>query len=114
MSRTDEFALNTPQPEDKPDARMAHERATEITDRLGLTREAAHREMERFRNIAEYETRKIFGQRSALREPVTPEPKRKKSNANNTGVEHRAERSAESVRERKPETDDRQQKLALE
>ena len=114
MSRTDEFALNTPQPEDKPDARTAHERTAEISDRLGLTREAAHREMERFRNLTEYEVRKIFGQRSALREPVAPEPKRKKSKDGNQDVDYRAESSAEPVRERKAATDNRQQKLALE
>jgi len=114
MSRTDEFALNTPQPEDKPDARTAHERTAEISDRLGLTREAAHLEMERFGNLTEYEVRKIFGQRSALREPVTTEPKRKKNNRTDPGTEYRVEKSKPPVREHKPETDDRQQKLALE
>jgi hypothetical protein len=115
MSRTDEFALNTPHPEEKPDTRTAHERAAEITDRLGLTREAAHREMERFGNLAEYEVRKIFGQRSALREPVMPEPKRKKSNRTAPAAEYRVAKSSAPIREAAPEeSDDRQQKLALE
>lgn len=114
MSRSDEFIVNTPKPEDKPEARTVQERAAEITDRLGLTREAAHREMERFRNLAEYETRKIFGQRSALRDLTTPEPKRKKSHRDSTGVEYHAEKSAGSSRKPEPDSEDPQQKLALE
>ena len=114
MSRTDEFALNTPHPENKPDAPKGRERAAEVTDRLGLTREAAHQEMERLRNVAEYETRKIFGQRSALREPVAPAPKRKKNDRTTHAAEYRVEKSNTPVREDKPETEDRQQKLVLE
>lgn len=40
----------------------------------GLTREAARAEMDRFRGVAEYETRKLLGQHSALKQPVSAAP----------------------------------------
>ncbi len=42
--------------------------------RGGVTREAARTEMDRFRGVAEYETRKLFGQHSALKQPVSSAP----------------------------------------
>lgn len=40
----------------------------------GLTREVARVEMDRFRGVAEYETRKLLGQHGALKEPVRDAP----------------------------------------
>jgi hypothetical protein len=37
---------------------------------MGVSHETAHAEMERFRGVAEYEVRKLLGQRSALRESI--------------------------------------------
>lgn len=78
MSRTD-----LPVPTEGQDARdraaSAQDRAVEVFSRMGISREAAKAEMERFRGVAEYETRKLFGQRSALRQPAEPLPASKKS-----------------------------------
>lgn len=79
MSRTDDYEWTEAPPENqRPDTGpSALDRLAELPARLGLSREAAHREMERFRGVAEYEIRKIFGQHSALRQPLEPEPRRK-------------------------------------
>ena len=67
MSRTPTESM----PERQPDMhRNDPEREPTAGTRAGLTREAARAEMDRFRGVAEYETRKIFGQRSALRQPL--------------------------------------------
>ncbi len=87
MSRTDDFAVRTPQPE-KAETHSVLDRAVEVGDRLGLTRDAARREMERLRNLSEYEIRKVFGQRSGLREPAEPRPK--KSKRQKPATEYRA------------------------
>jgi hypothetical protein len=70
MSRTDDYGLAS-HTRDLPDrAHSAPDRANEIGSRMGVSHETAHAEMERFRGVAEYEVRKLFGQRSALREPI--------------------------------------------
>ncbi len=77
MSRTDDYGLNDPGRERQDRTPTVHDRTAEPSSRLGMSREAARVEMERFRGVAEYETRKIFGQRSAIREPVeAPKPKK--------------------------------------
>jgi hypothetical protein len=79
MSRTDDYGWTDTHPENqRPDAGPSVvDRLAELPSRLGLSREAAHREMERFRGVAEYEIRKIFGQHSALQQPVEPASPRK-------------------------------------
>jgi hypothetical protein len=71
MSRTDDYrpADNDPRDGNSPTI----DRTAEINSRMGISREAAHAEMERFHGVAEYEIRKLFGQRSAMRQPVVPE-----------------------------------------
>ncbi len=69
MSRTDDYGLSDAGRERQDRSPGVQDRA-EPSSRLGMSREAARVEMERFRGVAEYETRKIFGQRSALRQPV--------------------------------------------
>jgi hypothetical protein len=60
-------------PVHQPDTRKSEPDREPLSPlRGGLTREAAHAEMNRFRGVAEYETRKLFGQRSALRQAVEP------------------------------------------
>jgi hypothetical protein len=66
MSRTDDYGLTDKERHGRSPSVFDHE----LPSRLGLSREAARAEMERFRGVAEYEVRKIFGQRSALKEPV--------------------------------------------
>ena len=70
MSRTDDYGLNDAARERPDRGPTVQDRAAEPCSRLGMSHEAARVEMERFRGVAEYETRKIFGQRSALRQPV--------------------------------------------
>lgn len=70
MSRTDDYGLSDAGRERQDRSPSVQDRAAEPPSRLGMSREAARVEMERFRGVAEYETRKIFGQRSALRQPV--------------------------------------------
>jgi|SRR5581483_3850939 len=70
MSRTDDYGLSDAGRERQDRSPSVQDRAADLSSRLGVSREAARIEMERFRGVAEYETRKIFGQRSALRQPV--------------------------------------------
>lgn len=44
------------------------ERHMDIGNRAGISRESAQAEMDKFRGVAEYETRKILGQRSAMKQ----------------------------------------------
>jgi len=78
MSRTDEIGLPSEGQDARDRAPSAFDRIVEVSSRMGVSREAARSEMERFRGVAEYETRKIFGQHSALRQPAEPLPARKK------------------------------------
>lgn len=49
-----------------------------------MTRDAARAEMDRFRGVAEYETRKIFGQHSAMKQATEPPaPVRNRSEKDN-------------------------------
>ncbi len=70
MSRTEDYGLNDAARERPDRSPNVQDRAAEPSSRLGMSHESARVEMERFRGVAEYETRKIFGQRSALRQPV--------------------------------------------
>lgn len=83
MSRTDDYGLTDSDRERNERSASVLDRAVELPSRLGLSREAARAEMERFRGIAEYEIRKIFGQRSVLKQPsdvaLPKKGKRKKS-----------------------------------
>jgi hypothetical protein len=82
MSRTHTDNAPDRQPEPRT---LGPERESFMTARNGLTREAARTEIDRFRGVAEYETRKLLGQRSALKQPSSApareeapgEPKRK-------------------------------------
>ncbi len=115
MSRTEELPLETPKPEQKPDVRREHELNREIADRQGLTRDAAHREMQRFRGVAEYEVRKLIGQRSALREPIAPSPRRKKQKPQDSQL-HEIQTQSVRVEPQQHESgsDDLQQNLPME
>jgi len=57
MSRTDDYGWTDTHPENqRPDAGPSVvDRLAELPSRLGLSREAARREMERFRGVAEYD-----------------------------------------------------------
>ncbi len=115
MSRTEEFPLETPKAEHKPDPRREHELNREIADRQGLTRDAAHREMQRFRGVAEYEVRKLMGQRSALREPIQPSPRRKRQKPQDAQVNELRTRNIQvESQEHTSDTDDFQQSLPME
>lgn len=84
MSRTDDYGLAS-HTRDLPDrAHSAPDRSTEISSRMGVSHETAHAEMERFRGVAEYEVRKLFGQRSALREPIEQPTARTPARRSNT------------------------------
>jgi hypothetical protein len=63
---------NNPEHQDSIEAAPSH--APDIASRHGLTREAALLEMEKFLGVSEYETRKLVGQRSVLRQPEAPVP----------------------------------------
>ncbi len=77
MSRTDDYGLSDSGRDRQDRSPSVQDRTAEPPSRLGMSREAARIEMERFRGVAEYETRKIFGQRSALRQPVeVPAPQK--------------------------------------
>ena len=64
MSRIDEPSVSAPN----------IERTAEVASRMGVTREAARAEMEKFLGVTEYETRKILGHHSALKQPGAPVP----------------------------------------
>jgi hypothetical protein len=74
MSRTEDYSVDTDRREREDRAPSALERVAEISSRLGLTHDAAKLEMERFLGVAEYETRKLIGQHTALRQPAAPAP----------------------------------------
>lgn len=76
MSRHDDYSLenNRREPEDRTPSAL--ERTAEVSSRLGVTRDAAKLEMERFLGVAEYETRKLVGQHSVLRQPTPSAPAR--------------------------------------
>ena len=78
MSRT-ELPLPNESRRDERDSPSAHDRLVEGSSRIGISRDAAKAEIERFRGVAEYETRKLFGQHSALRKPMEPLPGANKS-----------------------------------
>lgn len=71
MSRTNDYGPSDDDPREGNSPSV--ERSAEISSRIGISREAAHAEMARFRGVAEYEVRKLFGQRSALPQPAAPE-----------------------------------------
>lgn len=85
MSRTD-LPVATETPDPRRTAPSTPERPVESSARLGISREAARAEMERFRGVAEYETRKLFGERTALRQPMEPMPSSKKSRRRSSKV----------------------------
>jgi hypothetical protein len=74
MSRSDDYSVDTDRREREDRAPSALDRAAEVSSRLGLTRDAAKLEMEKFLGVAEYETRKLIGQHTALRQPATLAP----------------------------------------
>lgn len=81
MSLTDDHALQNNNREPHEHSHRVFDHTAEIISRSGLTREAANHEMEKFLGVAEYETRKIAGQHSTLRQPDAPaqnDPKRQK------------------------------------
>jgi hypothetical protein len=74
MSRTDDYGLQDPNREPHERSQRTFDHTAEIASRAGLTREAAKHEMEKFLGVAEYETRKLVGQHSTLRQPSPPAP----------------------------------------
>ena len=83
MSRFDDHRVQSDPAESLEREKAGPNRAVEIGSRFGMSKEAARVEMDRFRGVAEYETRKIFGQHSALKQPVAPEPSRRKTGRTN-------------------------------
>jgi hypothetical protein len=92
MSRTDDYGLTDSDRERNDRSGSVFDRATELPSRLGLSRDAARAEMERFSGIAEYETRKIFGQRSVLNQPVDVGVPKKGKRKKSDHTEPRADR----------------------
>ena len=81
MSRTDDYGLENNNREPQEHSHRVFDHSAEITSRFGLTHDAAKQEMEKFLGVAEYETRKLVGQHSTLRQPEAPAqdaPKRQK------------------------------------
>ena len=70
MSRIDEHRLHNDSGDELEKDKPTHGRVIEIGSRFGMSKEAARAEMDRFRGVAEYETRKILGQHSALKQPI--------------------------------------------
>ena len=79
MSRFEDHRVQSDPAEALEREKPGPNRAVEIGSRFGMSKEAARVEMDRFRGAAEYETRKIFGQHSALKQPVAPQPSRPKA-----------------------------------
>ena len=79
MSRFDDHRVQSDPTEALERDKAGPNRAVEIGSRFGMSKEAARVEMDRFRGVAEYETRKIFGQHSALKQPIAPQPSRPKA-----------------------------------
>lgn len=73
MSRFDDHRVQSEPAEALEREKAGPNRAVEIGSRFGMSKEAARVEMDRFRGVAEYETRKILGQHSALKQPIAPE-----------------------------------------
>jgi hypothetical protein len=78
MSRFDDHRMHSDPSEALERDKAGPNRTVDIGSRFGMSKEAARIEMDRFRGVAEYEARKIFGQHSALKQPVAPEPSRAK------------------------------------
>ena len=90
MSRSDDYSVDADRREREDRATSAPDRAAEVSSRLGLTHDAAKLEMEKFLGVAEYETRKLIGQHTALRQPSTPAPAgkaRRKRSASRPGAQ---------------------------
>ena len=83
MSRFDDHRVHSDPSEALERDKAGPNRTVDIGSRFGMSKEAARVEMDRFRGIAEYETRKIFGQHSALKQPVAPEPNRSRAGRRN-------------------------------
>ena len=84
MSRFDDHRVHSDPSEALERDKAGPNRTVDIGSRFGMSKEAARVEMDRFRGIAEYETRKIFGQHSALKQPIAPQPSRAKTGKRNT------------------------------
>ena len=76
MSRFDDHRVHSDPSDALERDKPGPNRTADIGSRFGMSKEAARVEMDRFRGVAEYETRKIFGQHSALKQPIAPEPSR--------------------------------------
>jgi len=83
MSRFDDHRVQSDPAETLEREKAGPNRAVEIGSRFGMSKEAARVEMDRFRGVAEYETRKIFGQHSALKQSIAPEPSRPRTGRRN-------------------------------
>src|SRR5438309_979562 len=97
MSRFDDHGVHSDPSEALERDEAGPNRTVDIGSRFGMSKEAARVEMDRFRGIAEYETRKIFGQHSALKQPVAPEPNRSRAGRRN------AESHTATMRQGQPE-----------
>lgn len=73
MSRFDDYRVHSDPSDALERDKAGPNRTVDIGSRFGMSKEAARVEMDRFRGVAEYETRKIFGQHSALKQPIAPE-----------------------------------------
>ena len=71
MPSLDERNIPDDAPERLDRSKSSSECNVEINSRFGMSKEAARKEMDRFRGIAEYEARKIFGQRSSLKQALS-------------------------------------------
>ena len=89
MSRIDEHRLHNEPGDDLEKDKTNQGRVIEISSRFGMSKEAARAEMERFRGVAEYETRKILGQRSALKQPIAQSAPRQEPPKQNPGTHAR-------------------------
>lgn len=76
MSRFDDHRVHSDPSEALEKDKAGPNRTVDIGSRFGMSKEAARVEMDRFRGVVEYEARKIFGQHSALKQPIAPEPSR--------------------------------------
>jgi hypothetical protein len=83
MSRFDDHRVHSDPSEALERDKAGPNRTVDIGSRFGMSKEAARVEMDRFRGVAEYETRKIFGQNSALKQPIAPDPSRAKTGKRN-------------------------------
>lgn len=83
MSRFDDHTVHSDPSEALERDKAGPNRTVDIGSRFGMSKEAARVEMDRFRGVAEYETRKIFGQHSALKQPMPPEPSRARTGKRN-------------------------------